>query len=82
MLAHSFYVNATEWPNLLKGANVQVRSWPSDAIDAFRRANDEVLAEMAAASPIAAETIASQRAFFERARDWTRVADKEYLELR
>jgi len=82
MLSHSFHANATEWPNLLKSAKVQVRTWPSDVIDAFRRANEDVMRDMAKASPEAAEVIASQRAFFERARNWTRIADKEYLELR
>ena len=45
----------------------------------MRRANEELLAERAADDPLAREIIDSQRTYQARARAWTRISDKAYL---
>ena len=63
----------TEFPN------IQVKSFPSDVINAMRTANDELLAEKAAADPLAKKILDSQSAYMSKSRAWTDISDKAYL---
>jgi TRAP-type mannitol/chloroaromatic compound transport system substrate-binding protein len=65
-----------------KEGKVKVRTFPKDVLDAFRKANDELLTEFSAKSPEAREVIESQKAFLAKARVWTKITDEDYLKLR
>jgi TRAP-type mannitol/chloroaromatic compound transport system substrate-binding protein len=82
MLSESFYRNTLAWEKMQKEGKVKVRTFPKDVLDAFRKANDELLTEFSAKSPEAREVIESQKAFLAKARVWTKITDEDYLKLR
>lgn len=82
MLSESFYRNTLAWEKMQKEGKVKVRTFPKDVLDAFRKANDELLTEFSAKSPEAREVIESQKAFLAKARIWTKITDEDYLKLR
>jgi TRAP-type mannitol/chloroaromatic compound transport system substrate-binding protein len=45
----------------------------------MRTANDELLAEKAAADPLAKKILDSQSAYMSKSRAWTDISDKAYL---
>ncbi len=82
MLSESFYRNAVVWEEMKKQSGIKVRTLPEDVLALFKKANDELLNQVAEKSQLAMEVIASQRAFLEKARDWTSITDEDYLRLR
>jgi len=60
--------------------NVQVKTFPKEVLAAMKKANQELLAEKAAADPLAKEIIESQAAYLKVARVWTNISDRAYLE--
>jgi len=46
---------------------------------ALHKANSELLAESAAKDPLAKEILDSQAAYLKKARRWTDISDKAYL---
>jgi len=48
-------------------------------LTALKNANDELLAEFAAADPLAREIIDSQAEYLAQARAWTSISDQAYL---
>ncbi len=63
----------TEYPD------IKIKSFPKDVVSAMRKANEELLAEKAAADPLAKEILESQASYMKRARRWTDISDKAYL---
>nr|VFK20137.1 MAG: TRAP-type mannitol/chloroaromatic compound transport system, substrate-binding protein [Candidatus Kentron sp. LFY] len=59
--------------------NVQIKTFPAEVIAAMRKANDELLAEFAAADPLSKEIIDSQANYMAKARAWTKISDQAYL---
>jgi TRAP-type mannitol/chloroaromatic compound transport system substrate-binding protein len=47
---------------------------------ALRKANADLLAEQAKTSPLAKEIQASQASYMKKARVWTEISDKAYLD--
>lgn len=82
MLSESVYRNTLAWEKLVKEDKVQVRTFPKDVLAAFKKANDQLLNEMAAKTPELKEVLDSQRAFLSKAKEWTRVSELEYLRIR
>lgn len=82
MLSEAYYRNTVEWDRMVKEDKVKIRTFPRDVLDAFRKANDELLDDAAAKSPLAREVVASQRAFMAKAKAYTRITDENYLKLR
>lgn len=81
-LSESFYRNAMAWDAMQRQSNIMIRTLPDDVLALFKKINDELLDQVAEQSPLAREVIASQRAFLEKARIWTDITDKDYLQLR
>ncbi|MCG6965990.1 MAG: TRAP transporter substrate-binding protein [Chromatiaceae bacterium] len=80
MYAMSYYQSAMSWATIKKEyPDVQVKTFPKDVLAALRKANDELLAEFAAADPMAKEIIDSQREYLAKARAWTAISDQAYL---
>ena len=82
ILSEAFYRNVVAWEEMKQASEINIRTFPDDVLDAFRKANDELLDEVAERSPMAKKVIESQRAFLERAKDWSRITDEDYLKLR
>ncbi len=59
---------------------IEILSFPPEVMAALKKANDELLAEKAAADPLAKEIIESQRRYLKKARAWTRISDQAYLD--
>lgn len=63
----------TEYPN------VKIKTFPADVMAAIEKANSELLAEKAKEDPQAKEILDSQAAYLKKARRWTDISDKAYL---
>ncbi len=81
MYAQSYHENSESWNKMRNEfPDIKVKSFPKEVFDAMRKANSELLAERAANDPLAKEIIDSQAAYLEKAREWTRISDKAYLD--
>ncbi|MGB0733385.1 MAG: ABC transporter substrate-binding protein, partial [Pontibacterium sp.] len=80
MYIQSYDASADNWVTMkAEYPNIQVKSFPSQVIDAMKAANEKLLVEKAAADPIAKEIISSQAAYMAKSRVWTDISDKAYL---
>ena len=76
MLSESFYRNAMVWEEMKKKSDIKIRTSPKDVLKAFKQANNELLIETAK------KVIESQREFLGKAKDWSKITDEDYLQLR
>lgn len=80
MYAQSYHESAVNWATIKSEyPNVQIKTFPAEVMTALRKANAELLAESAAADPLAKEIQDSQAAYMEKARAWTAISDQAYL---
>lgn len=78
--AQSYHESAVNWETMkTEYPNIQVKSFPKPVMDALKTANDELLAEFEAKGGLTAEIIQSQREYMKKARTWTDISDKAYL---
>lgn len=64
----------TEFPN------VEIKTFPKEVMQALKKANDELLTEKSSSDPLAKEILDSQAAYMKKARAWTEISDKAYLD--
>ena len=82
MYIDNFYNNARDWHIMkTKYSNIKIKVFPSSVIKALKKANDALLSELASNSKIAEEIINSQKQYLVKARDWTNISDRSYLNL-
>lgn len=80
MYIQSYHASAENWVQMKQEfPNIQVKSFPAEVVDAMRQANSELLAEKAAEDPLAKEILDSQASYMQKARVWTDISDKAYL---
>jgi TRAP-type mannitol/chloroaromatic compound transport system substrate-binding protein len=80
MYARSYHDSAVNWASIEEEyPEVEIRTFAPDIIAAIKKANEELLAESAAADPMFAEILESQRAYMKIARKWTEISDYAYL---
>lgn len=60
--------------------DVQIKTFPKDVLDALKAANDKLLAAKSKDDPLAQEILDSQAAYMKKARAWTDISDKAYLQ--
>ena len=65
---------ATDYPN------IKVKTFPKSVIKALKKANTQLLSEAAKKSTTAKEIQESQAAYMKKARVWTNISDKAYLD--
>ncbi len=82
MLSESFYRNVIAWKKMREKSDIKIRSFPKDVLDAFRKANKELLIQAAGKSLLAKEVIQSQQIFLNKAKHWSQITDADYLQLR
>ena len=80
MYARSYHESAVNWASIEKDyPDVKIRTFSPEIIAAMKKANDELLAEMAAKDATFKEILESQRAYMKQARKWTAISDYAYL---
>ncbi|MFB9888026.1 TRAP transporter substrate-binding protein [Balneatrix alpica] len=80
MYVQSTHASGENWVKMKQEfPDVQVKTFPAEVMSAMRQANDELLAEHAAADPLAKEIIDSQSAYLQQVRQWTDISDRAYL---
>lgn len=78
--AQSYHESAVNWDTMKSEyPNIQVKSFPEPVMTALKKANTELLAEFEAKGGLTAEIIKSQRDYMKKARTWTNISDKAYL---
>ncbi len=81
MYIQSYNDSGENWDSMKKEfPNIQVKSFPKDVVAAMRAANTELLAEKAAADPLAKKILDSQAEYMKKSRAWTEISDKAYLD--
>jgi TRAP-type mannitol/chloroaromatic compound transport system substrate-binding protein len=80
MYAHSYHESAVNWASIEQEyPDVKIRTFSPEIINAMKQANQELLAESAAADPTFAQILESQTAYMKIARKWTEISDYAYL---
>jgi TRAP-type mannitol/chloroaromatic compound transport system substrate-binding protein len=80
MFVQSNYESAINWDTIKTNyPNIKVKTFPDSVFKALKSANDKLLVERANADPMAAKIIKSQQDFMKKARNWTNISDKAYL---
>ncbi len=80
MYAHSYHASAINWASIEKEyPDVKIRTFSPKIISAMKKANDELLSEMAANDPTFKEILTSQQEYMKKARKWTAISDYAYL---
>lgn len=81
MYIQSYHESGENWATMkTEFPNVEVKTFPKDVLKAMRTANQELLDEKAAADPLAKEILESQAAYLKKARVWTNISDRAYLD--
>nr|WP_238321511.1 TRAP transporter substrate-binding protein [Neptuniibacter caesariensis] len=80
MYIQSYHESGVNWDTMKKEfPNIKVKSFPAEVISAMREANDALLKEAAAKDPLTKRIQESQAAYMAKARAWTDISDKAYL---
>ncbi len=81
MNTQSYYASAENWATMkAEFPAIEVKTFPPAVMSAIRKANDELIADIEAQGGVSAEIIKSQRDFMAKAREWTNISDKAYLD--
>jgi TRAP-type mannitol/chloroaromatic compound transport system substrate-binding protein len=81
MYIQSYHESAENWVTMkTEFPNVQVKTFPKEVLMAMKKANQELLDEKAAADPLAKEILDSQAVYMKKARVWTNISDRAYLD--
>ncbi len=81
MYIQSYHESAENWVKMkTEYPNIKVKTFPKEVMDALRKANEALLAERAAADPLAKEVIESQKNYLAKVRKWTDISDRAYLD--
>ena len=80
MYAQNYDMNANSWDAMLKEMpSIQVKSFPKEVMDAMKKANIELRAEVSAKSELLKEILESQDAYIKKARAWSIMSDFNYI---
>jgi len=81
MYVQSYHESANNLATLEKEyPNVKMRSFPAPVMKAIKETNANLLQEFAAKDPITAEILQSQQLYQSKARAWTNLSDRAYLD--
>ena len=81
MYVHSYHESAVNWASMKKDyPKIQVKSFPTEVLQALKDANDELIAARAKSDPLAKEIIESQAEYLQKSRAWTKISDQSYYE--
>jgi TRAP-type mannitol/chloroaromatic compound transport system substrate-binding protein len=81
MTTHSFAENADNLDVISSQyPNVQIRQFPENVMQALKQSNAELILRERARSPLAEKIIASREQYLSKARAWTNIGLKAYLD--
>ncbi len=81
MYIQSYHESAENWATMLEEyPNIKVKTFPKDVLVAMRIANQDLLEESAEKDPLAKEILDSQAEYLKKARVWTNISDRAYLD--
>ncbi|KEA63556.1 TRAP transporter solute receptor, unknown substrate 6 [Marinobacterium lacunae] len=81
MYTQSTHMNSLAWDKMKEEyPDVTHKVFPQEVISALRETTERLLADQAAADPLAAEIINSQQNYLKQVRKWTNISDKAYLD--
>ncbi len=81
MTAANFEADATAWQQMKEEfPDIKIMTFPEPVLKAMSKANDEVLQGYAAENEEFKEVYESRKAYMAKAREWTNVSEKFYLE--
>ena len=81
MYIQSYHASGENWAKMAKDyPNIKVKSFPKSVMTALKKANKKLLEAAAAKSATAKEIQASQASYMKKARVWTNISDKAYLD--
>lgn len=81
MYIQSYHASGENWSKMATDyPKIKVKTFPKSVIKALKKANKELLTEAAAKSATAKEIQNSQAAYMKKARVWTNISDKAYLD--
>ncbi|RDL44174.1 ABC transporter substrate-binding protein [Marinomonas piezotolerans] len=81
MYIQSYHESAENWATMKQEfPNIEVKTFPESVMKAMYKANEELLAEKAAEDPLAKEILDSQAEYMKKARVWTNISDRAYLD--
>ncbi|MCP4989771.1 MAG: TRAP transporter substrate-binding protein [Colwellia sp.] len=81
MYVHSYHESAVNLASLKKDyPNVKMRSFPKSVMNAIQQTNTDLLKEFAAKDPVTAEILKSLSDYQNKARAWTNLSDRAYLD--
>ena len=81
MTTHSFAENADNLDVISSQyPNVQIRQFPESVIHALKESNAELILQERTRSPLAEKIIASRETYLTKARAWTDIGQKAYLD--
>lgn len=81
MYIQSYHASGVNWAKMAtEYPNIKVKTFPKSVINALKKANSELLEEAAKKSATAKEIQDSQAAYMKKARVWTNISDKAYLD--
>ncbi len=82
MSTASFAANTENWNTISQQyPNVQVKRFPDEVISALKAANNELLESEKARSDVAKRIIESRETYLNKARAWTNIGEKLYLDI-
>ena len=80
MYIQNYDMSATAWDKMKTDyPDIKVKTFPKPVMDAMKKANKELRAEVSAKSPLLKEILDSQAAYQKKAREWTKMSDYLYL---
>lgn len=81
MYIQSYHASAENWSKMATDyPNIKVKTFPKSVIKALKKANTQLLSEAAKKSATAKEIQESQASYMKKARVWTNISDKAYLD--
>ncbi|WP_067861933.1 TRAP transporter substrate-binding protein [Neptuniibacter marinus] len=80
MYIHFYHESSVHWARMKSEfPDIQVKVFPKDVLNAMQQANIDLLLEYAEKDPLAKRIQRSQAAYMAKARTWTDISDKAYL---
>ncbi len=80
MYIQNYDMNANAWQKMKEEyPNIQVKTFSKDIMDAMKKANQDLRAQMSNESPLLKEILDSQDSYMKKVREWTKMSDYLYL---
>lgn len=81
MSTATFAANAENWDSIAANfPDVQIKEFPKEVLDALMKSNEDLLASEAQRSEIAKRIIDSRAEYLRKARTWTNIGQRAYLD--